>query len=113
MKLLQIIQAVEAETLVTARGHAACDIVRVVASDLMSDVLVSATDNMLLVTSLASDQALHTAYVVGAAAVLIVNGKVLPAGMDRLARDMDITLARTTLPKFECCVRIGILMSIA
>lgn len=79
----------------------------VVASDLMSDVLVVAQEDFLLVTSLASDQMIRTADLVGAAGVVLVNGKRPPASVLKLATDLDIALLRTPLPKYEACLAIG------
>ena len=45
----------------------------VVANDLMSDVLLNDADDILLLTSLASDQAIRTANIVGAMCVVVHN----------------------------------------
>jgi len=76
----------------------------VVACDLMSDVLVVDDEDILLLTSLASDQALRTAQVVGAVAVIIVNDKPLPDSMAEVAQSLHITLAVSPLRKFDACV---------
>jgi hypothetical protein len=78
----------------------------VVASDLMSDVLLVDSDDMLLITSLASDQVLRTAHIVGAMAVVVTNGKPLPSTMVGVARTLGIPLVTSPLPKYESCVRI-------
>lgn len=78
----------------------------VVACDLMSDVLVVDDEDILLLTSLASDQAVRTAQVVGAAAVVVVNGKPLPSSMAEVARSLHVTLATTTLRKYDACVAV-------
>ncbi len=79
----------------------------VVASDLMSDVLVVTREDFLLVTSLASDQMIRTADLVGAAGVVLVNGKPPPASALKLATDLNIALITTPLPKYEACLAIG------
>jgi len=79
----------------------------VVASDLMSDVLVVTCEDFLLVTSLASDQMIRTADLVGAAGVVLVNGKQPPASALKLAKDLSIALIASPLPKFETCLAIG------
>jgi hypothetical protein len=78
----------------------------VVACDLMSDVLVVDDDDILLLTSLASDQAVRTAQVVGAVAVVVVNGKPLPSSMADVARSLHVTLATSTMTKYEACVAV-------
>jgi hypothetical protein len=78
----------------------------VVASDLMSDVLLVDADDMLLITSLASDQVLRTAQIVGAMGVVVANGKPLPSTMAGVARSLGIPLVTVPLAKYECCVRV-------
>ncbi len=78
----------------------------VVAADLMSDVLLVDSDDMLLITSLASDQVLRTAHIVGAMGVVVANGKPIPATMVGVARMLGIPLVTAPLPKYESCVRI-------
>jgi len=83
------------------------DIRSAVASDLMSDLLVADRHGHLLLTSLASDQAIRSADIVGAAAVAVTNGKTLPASMIALARELDMPLLRTTLRTFEACAALA------
>ena len=78
----------------------------VVASDLMSDVLLVDAEDMLLLTSIASDQALRTAQIVGAMGVVVANGKPLPSTMTGVARSLGIPLVTAPLAKYECCVRV-------
>jgi hypothetical protein len=79
----------------------------VVASDLMSDVLVTAQENFLLVTSMASEQMIRTADFVGALGVVVVNDKPLTPAMVELARSLGMALLRSPLPKYEACLAIG------
>lgn len=80
----------------------------VVASDLMSDVLVAQhVEHFILVTSLASDQMIRTADLVGAAGIVLVNNKRPPQSLVRLAEDLGLPLLGTALPKFETCLTIG------
>ncbi len=110
MKLMELLKAAEAEILAGADVLESCDVKRVIASDLMSDVLMMDAERPLLVTSLATDQSLRTAHVMDAVGVLIVNGKALPTSMARVAGELGLVLARTRLPKFEACVRMGRLL---
>ncbi len=107
MTLSELIEPVQAEILINSPDFSQRRVNCVVASDLMSDVLVAAHDDFLLVTSLASDQMIRTADLVGAAAVLVVNGKRLPDSAMQMAGKLGITLLRTSLPKYEACVAIG------
>jgi predicted transcriptional regulator len=75
----------------------------VVASDLMSDLLTLGRPGCLVLTSLASDQAVRTADLVGAAGVVVVNGKPLPTSMAELAEQLELPLLRTSMRMFEAC----------
>ena len=63
-------------------------------------------DDMLLLTSLASDQAIRTANIVGAMAVVVHNAKPLPQTMCQVADALGIPLVSSPLSKYESCVRI-------
>ena len=78
----------------------------VVASDLMSDVLLVDKNDSLLLTSLASDQSLRTAQIIGAMGVVVHNGKPLPASMKDVAKRLGISLMSSPLAKYESCIRM-------
>lgn len=100
MTILEIAKVLDAEVLV--KGDAiGKPIQHVVSSDLMSDVLVVDDEDILLLTSLASDQVLRTAQIVGAVGVAVVNGKPLPSSMVNVANDLHMTLMTSKMPKYE------------
>jgi hypothetical protein len=107
MKLKNLFAAVHAQTLWTDPARDDAEVLHVVAADLMSDVLMMDLERPLLLTSLVSDQSLRTAHVVGAAAVLVANGKTPPPEMVALARKLGVPLARTALPKFDAALALG------
>ena len=107
MKLTDLLAAADSTILWSTPDLLAADCRSVVASDLMSDVLMTDEDRPLLLTSLVSDQSLRTAHVVGAIAVLIVNGKTPPPEMAALAETLGIPLARSPLSKFDAAVALG------
>ena len=111
MKLEAIVGALGCKVINKGGCFDTKDIRNVVASDLMSDVLVVDKDHLLLVTSLPSDQTIRTSDIVGAHAVLVVNNKALPASMVALAKEMDVTLMQSPLTKFDACIMIGKLMN--
>ena len=78
----------------------------VVANDLMSDVLLTDADDALLLTSLASDQAIRTAHIVGAVGVVIHNAKPLSETMIKVANDLAIPLVSSPLSKYDACVAL-------
>ncbi len=78
----------------------------VVANDLMSDVLLDDSDDILLLTSLASDQAIRTAHIVGAMGVVVHNAKPLSETMLKVANELAVPLVSSPLSKYEACVRL-------
>ncbi len=111
MKLTELIEPLSCKIIHEGSDFADTTIENVTASDLMSDVLVVDKHNLLIVTSLASDQVIRTGDIVGARAVIVVNGKALPATMSKLAQELDVSLLLSPLTKFMACVRIGRLMN--
>ena len=107
MNLKTLLAAAQAQLLWADPGHEAADALHVVVADLMSDVLMMDLERPLLLTSLATEQAVRTAHVVGAVAVLVANGKTPPPEMVALARKLGVPLARTLLAKFDAAVALG------
>lgn len=110
MDLIRIADTLEAELIHASSGWEKINIETVFASDLMSDVLMSDRDELLLVTSLSTEQSIRSAGIVGSEAVVIANGKTVTEGMVELAKDQGIALFCTRFPKYESCVRLGRIM---
>ncbi|QBG46362.1 hypothetical protein EGM51_02720 [Verrucomicrobia bacterium S94] len=110
MELLRIAHALDAELIYGPDGWEHIPIESVFASDLMSDVLMSDREEMLLITSLSTEQSIRSAGIVGAKAVVIANHKTVAAGMIELAEDQEIALFVTRHPKYEASVCIGRIM---
>ena len=104
MKLEDIIKTLDGKQL--AGGESDRSVGAVVANDLMSDVLLNDSEDMLLLTSLASDQAIRTANIVGAMCVVVHNAKPLPQTMCQVADTLGIPLVSSPLSKYESCVRV-------
>ena len=77
------------------------------AADLMSDVLAFCRPHALLVTGLASVQAIHTANVADCCAVLLASGKQPSPDALQLARARHIPVLVTDLPMFSACARLA------
>ena len=107
MNLIQIADALDAELLYGPNDWKQISIRSVFASDLMSDVLMSDRDDMLLITSLSTEQSVRSAGIVGSEAVIIANNKTVTEGMIELAKEQDIALFSTPFPKYESCIRLG------
>ena len=105
MTLNEMAEVLKAEILV--KGECLHKPIRhVVASDLMSDVLLVDEEDLLLLTSLASDQVVRTAQIIGAVGVVVVNGTPLPSSMERVAQELCMTLATCKQGKYETCVAV-------
>jgi hypothetical protein len=107
MDLIRIADLLDARLVWAPEEWAKINIETVFASDLMSDVLMSDRDEMLLVTSLSTEQSIRSASMVGAEAILIANNKTVTEGMIDLAREQGIALFCTRFPKYELCVQLG------
>lgn len=107
MDLIRIADAINAELVWGPDGWEQSTIEAVFASDLMSDVLMSDRDHMLLITSLSTEQSIRSASIVGSEAVVIANNKTVTDGMVDLAREQGIALFCTRYPKYESCIRLG------
>lgn len=107
MTLAKITPLLKADVFHGPDGYETTAIAHIVASDLMSDVLVAHTEDFVLITSLASDQMIRTADLVGASGVILVNGKRPPASLTTLAQELEMPLLGTALPKFEACLAVG------
>ena len=104
MNIADIVKTLEG-TLV-AGGDSGRTVGTVVANDLMSDVLLNDGEDILLLTSLASDQAIRTANIVGAMAVVVHNAKPLPQTMCQVADTLGIPLVSSPLSKYDACVKM-------
>lgn len=110
MELQRIAHALDAELICGPEDWEKTNIETVFASDLMSDVLMSDRDEMLMITSLSTEQSIRSAGIVGSEAIVIANDKTVTEGMIELAKDQDIVLLCTRHPKYESCVRLGRIM---
>ncbi len=111
MTFIEIIEKLPAHIVSAGQNFPGEPLSKVVASDLMSDVLVVEADNLLILTSLSSEQTVRTADIVGARGILLVNDKSPQPAMKQLADEVGITLLSTPLSMFEACVAIGQLLA--
>ncbi len=78
----------------------------VAVSELMSDVLTMEHDNLLLVTGLCTDQAIRTADIMGAVAVVVTQNKRVTGSMLAIAKDSGMGLFATDLQNFDMCQKL-------
>ena len=80
------------------------------ASDLMSDVLAFGKSNSILLTGLATRQAVISAHMAEFQGVVFIRGKRPKDDSERIARDNNMFLLLTDLDMYEACLRIGTMM---
>ena len=97
MKTADIVKTLEGP--LVAGGETDRTVGTVVANDLMSDVLLNDGDDILLLTSLASDQAIRTSNIVCAMGVVVHNAKPLPQTMCQVADTLGIPVVSSPLSK--------------
>jgi hypothetical protein len=99
----EIVGKLELTTVNESNDLGASYILNVIASDLMSDVLMVGHDVDLLVTSLATDQTIRTANIMDMVGIIIVNGKEITENMKELAKELNINLFSSNYSKYETC----------
>ncbi len=78
----------------------------VYASDLMSDVLAFGKPNSILLTGLATRQAIISAHMAEFEGVVFVRGKIPKDGAEKFAREQSLILLSTELDMYDACIRI-------
>jgi serine/threonine-protein kinase RsbT len=76
------------------------------ASDLMSDVLAFGRPDSILLTGLATRQAVISAHMAEFKGVVFIRGKKPKDGSEKFARDNNLVLLSTELDMYDACIRI-------
>ncbi len=105
MKLEDIKDILEAEVL-WGNSYLDREVKMAYGSDLLSDVLAFAQQNILLITGLINPQVIRTAEMVDVSAVCFVRGKKPDDSTVALAREKEIPIFRTKLTLYESCGRL-------
>lgn len=82
------------------------EVLKVGASDLMSDILAADSAESLLLTGLVTQQVVRTASIAGASAVVLIRGKVPSQDIIDLAREENLPLLTTPLSMFVASGRL-------
>ena len=112
MKFDELAKGIPCDVVVHGENYDSRQIKTCVVSDLMSDVLTRTEDDFIIVTSLNSDQVVRTADMVGAAGIVLVNGKHPQENMKKLAQEHGLTLVSTSLDAFHVCLAAGRILGI-
>jgi predicted transcriptional regulator len=107
MKLEEVVERLDGKVLNKSSGFQEALVRGVIVSDLMSDVLVVDHEHQFLVTSLATDQAVRTAHLIDASALIVCNNKLISDSMLRIAKQTGVTLISTHAAKFEVAIALG------
>lgn len=105
MKLIQIVEALEAKVLV-GNELLEKEINTCGASDLMSDILAGLSEGCILLTGLTTVQVIRTAMVAGVGAVVFVRGKMPPQEVIDLAEKQGLPLISSPYSMFVSCGRL-------
>ena len=111
MTFMDIVEHLPAHVVHRSADFPGPSIRHVIAGDLMSDVLVTEYDDLILLTSLTTEQAVRTADIVGARGILLVNDKTPQTTMKDLAVQQDLTVLSTPLSMYEACIALGRLLA--
>jgi hypothetical protein len=110
VKFSTILKTLPCEIIAKGRNFDSRIISNAVVSDMMSEVLTTDKEEIVLITQLSSAQVIRTTDSVGGVGVIIANGTPIQAGLKELAETLGITVLHTTTPSFETCVAIGKLL---
>jgi len=109
MEIRRIKDALEA-TLIEANENLDETVEHVYASDLMSDVLAFGKPNSILLTGLATQQAVISAHMAEFKGVVFIRGKRPKDGSERFARDHHLILMSTQVDMYDACLKIDAAM---
>lgn len=102
MKLSEIVDVLQAQIVVDA-GNLDAEIVTACGSDMMSDVLAFAKDQSVFLTGLMNPQVVRTAEMMDMRSVIFVRGKTVDEMVQKLAKQMGITICTTRFTMFTAC----------
>jgi predicted transcriptional regulator len=106
MKLIEIIQILDAEILCTVKNESHVEITMACGADFMNDVLAFIKSNTLLLTGLTTPQVVYTAENAGVNVICFVRGKKPGEEVVALARRKEIILLATKSAMFESCGKL-------
>ena len=84
------------------------EIEHIYASDLMSDVLAFGKPDSILLTGLASQQAIISAHMAEFKGIVLIRAKKTKDGSEKFARDNNLILLSTELDMYDACVELSL-----
>jgi len=107
VEIKTIKDALDASVIVGEDGLDAV-IEHIYASDLMSDVLAFGKPNSILLTGLATQQAVISAHMAEFKGIVFIRGKNPKDGSESFARENHLVLLSTELDMYDACVRLDL-----
>ncbi len=93
-------------SVIVGEGELETEVEHIYASDLMSDVLAFGKPDSMLLTGLATHQAVISAHMAEFKGVVFIRGKNPKDGSESFARENQLVLLSTELDMYDACVRI-------
>lgn len=105
MEIREIREALQANVI---EGERKLDVTveHIYASDLMSDVLAFGKPSSILLTGLATQQAVISAHMAEFKGVVFIRGKRPKDGAEKFAHDYNLVLLSSDLDMYDACIRI-------
>jgi predicted transcriptional regulator len=100
MKVEEVIKLTNAR-LICGEGQLAKSVDKAFSSDLMSDILTTDTENLLIITGMSNLQLIRTAEMVEAKYILLVRNKKATQEMIDLATELRIVILETPFSMFR------------
>jgi hypothetical protein len=105
MHIEQIVEMLEAE-IVAESDCENLDVSSAFASDLISDIMAFAKENVILITGLISPQVIRAAEMMDIGIVIFVRGKKPDDNMIKMAREIGICLISTRMTMYIACGKL-------
>ncbi|MFC1725732.1 ATP-binding protein [candidate division KSB1 bacterium] len=106
MKIIMVKEALRA-SVIEGGDNLNTKFSHIYASDLMSDVLAFGKSNSILLTGLATQQAVISAHMAEFAGIVFVRGKKPKDGSAKFAKENDLILLSTDLDMYDACITLN------
>ena len=104
---IRLLQEILSADVIEGENMLDMDAEHIYASDLMSDVLAFGKTNSILLTGLASQQAVISAHMAEFKGIILIRGKRPKEGAIKFAHDNDLILLATDYDMYDACIKIS------
>ena len=106
MRLIEVVELLDAKVICGNINNGNVETFWAVAADLMSNIMLDAPDDCLLITGLVNPQVVRTAEMMNVKGIILVKGKKATNGMIALAEEKDIIILEADVPMFVACGKL-------